>query len=115
MEAWVFKKNGKSTSIRIEGRFVLNGGEGASAAAVAGLGIVSAGVLGMLDELQEGRLVRVLPDWEMGSADVNVVLPAGRAAKPSARAFANFIATELEHYDDRARCFLASTMPTSVS
>jgi DNA-binding transcriptional LysR family regulator len=108
-EAWVFKKNGKSTSIRIEGRFILNGGEGASAAALAGLGIVSAGVLGMLDELQSGRLVRVLPDWEMGSADVNVVLPAGRAAKPSARAFANFIATELEHYDDLARTFLAAS------
>jgi DNA-binding transcriptional LysR family regulator len=106
MEAWVFKKNGKSTSIRIEGRFILNGGEGASAAAVAGLGIISAGVLGMLDELHSGRLVRVLPDWEMGSADVNVVLPAGRAAKPSARAFANFIATELEHHGELAQVFL---------
>jgi hypothetical protein len=37
----------------------------------------------------------VLADWEMGSADVHVVLPAGRAAKPSARAFAEFIGAEL--------------------
>jgi hypothetical protein len=28
----------------------------------------------------------------MGSSDISVMMPAGRAAKPSARAFANFIA-----------------------
>jgi DNA-binding transcriptional LysR family regulator len=95
MEGWIFRKNGKTTSVRVDGRFILNGGEGATAAAVAGLGIISAGALGMLRELESGLLVRVLPDWEMGSADVHVVLPAGRAAKPSARAFADFIGKEL--------------------
>ena len=94
VEGWAFKMNGKATSIRVEGRFILNGTEGATAAAVAGLGIVSSGHLGCLAELQSGALVRVLPDWEMGSADINVVLPAGRAAKPSARAFADFMAAE---------------------
>ena len=96
MEAWAFKKDGKATSVRVEGRFVLSGGDGATAAAVAGLGIISAGALGMLRELQSGQLLRVLPDWEMGPADINVVLPAGRAAKPSARAFTEFVSTELQ-------------------
>lgn len=109
MEAWIFKKNGKATSIRVEGRFILTGGEGATAAAVAGLGILSAGVLGVLKELQSGHLVRVLPDWEMGTADVHVVLPAGRSAKPSARAFANFVAADLERYDDLAVGLLSHT------
>ena len=99
MEGWVFKKNGKTTSVRVDGRFILNGGEGATAAAVAGMGIVSAGTLGMLRELQSGQLIRVLPEWEMGSADIHVVLPAGRAAKPSARAFGEFISAELRDLD----------------
>jgi hypothetical protein len=30
----------------------------------------------------------------MGTIDINVVLPAGRAAKPSARAFSDFMAAE---------------------
>ena len=47
-----------------------------------------------MSELESGQLVRVLPDWEMGSADINIVLPAGRAAKPSARAFADFMEAE---------------------
>ena len=97
MEGWAFKKDGKATSVRVEGRFVLNGAEGATAAAVAGLGIVSAGALGMLKELESGQLVRVLPDWEMGTAEINVVLPAGRAAKPSARAFTEFVGSELRN------------------
>jgi DNA-binding transcriptional LysR family regulator len=99
MEGWIFTRNGKTVSVRVDGRFILNGAEGATAAAVAGLGIVSSGALGMLEELQSGQLVRVLPDWEMGSADVHVVLPAGRAAKPSARAFADFIGAELRELE----------------
>jgi hypothetical protein len=43
--------------------------------------------------------VRVLPDWQMGTADINVVLPAGRAAKPSARAFAEFVSSELREQE----------------
>jgi DNA-binding transcriptional LysR family regulator len=99
-EGWQFKKDGQTTSVRVEGRFILNGAEGATAAAVAGLGIISTGALSVLGELEQGRLLRLLPDWEMGSADINVVLPAGRAAKPSARAFADFMAAEVE----RAGC-----------
>jgi DNA-binding transcriptional LysR family regulator len=99
MEGWTFKKNGKTTSVRVDGRFILNGAEGATAAAVAGLGIISAGALGMLKELQSGLLVQVLSEWEMGSADVNVVLTAGRATKPSARAFADFISGELQEVE----------------
>ena len=90
MEAWAFKKDGKTTSVRVEGRFVLNGAEGATAAAVAGLGIVSNGALAMLKEFESGLLVRVLPDWAMGTAEVHVILAAGRAAKPSARVFSDF-------------------------
>lgn len=94
MEGWAFRRDGKASSVRVEGRFILNSMDAAVAATVAGLGILSTGDLAVLDELETARLVRVLPDWEMGSADINVVLPAGRAAKPSARAFADFMEAE---------------------
>ena len=89
-EGWAFRKGSKVESVNVEGRIILNGAEGAVVATVAGLGIVSSGFFGMLRELQSGELVQVLPDWEMKSAEVNVIMPAGRAAKPSARAFAQF-------------------------
>jgi DNA-binding transcriptional LysR family regulator len=94
MEGWAFRRDGLTRSVRVEGRFILNGTDAAVAAAVAGLGILSTGDLSVTNELETGRLVRVLPDWEMGSADINVVLPAGRAAKPSARAFSDYMAAE---------------------
>jgi DNA-binding transcriptional LysR family regulator len=94
MEGWAFRRDGMTCSVRVEGRFILNGTDAAVAAAVAGLGILSTGDLSVISELETGRLVRVLPDWEMGSADINVVLPAGRAAKPSARAFSDYMAAK---------------------
>lgn len=97
-EGWAFWRDGKATSVRVDGRFMLNGADGATAAAVAGLGILSTGHLSCLAELDNGALVRVLPDWEMGSADINVILPAGRAAKPSARAFADFVSAAFKEF-----------------
>jgi DNA-binding transcriptional LysR family regulator len=94
-DGWAFRKDGKATSIRVTGRVTVTGTEGATAAAVAGLGIVSTGHLSCRAELESGALVRVLPDWEMGFGEVNAVLPAGRAAKPAARAFTEFLVAEL--------------------
>jgi DNA-binding transcriptional LysR family regulator len=51
-------------------------------------------------ELESGALVRVLPDWEMGHADVKAILTAGRGAKPAARAFVEFLAAELRHISE---------------
>jgi DNA-binding transcriptional LysR family regulator len=98
-EAWSFRKNGKSTSIRIQGRFIINATEVATAAAVAGLGIYSTGERSILSELESRALVLVLPDWEIGSSDINVILPAGRVAKASARAFVDFIVAQMREIE----------------
>ena len=95
-EAWTFHKKGRATSIRTEGHLIINGNEALIASAVAGLGIASSGLLSCRDELERGALVRILPEWQMGSADVHVILPAGRHSKPSTRAFAQFMATEFK-------------------
>jgi DNA-binding transcriptional LysR family regulator len=95
-EAWTFHKDGSTTSVRVEGHLIIGGNEAVIAAAVAGLGIASAGQLGCRSELEHGTLVRLLPDWQMSSAHVHVILPAGRSSKPSARAFAQFMSTEFQ-------------------
>jgi DNA-binding transcriptional LysR family regulator len=100
LEGWAFERDGKKTSVRVEGKYILNGTDSATKAAVAGLGIVSSTHLSCLEEFQNGALVRVLPEWEMGEADINVVLPAGRAAKPSARAFSDFMVAEFKELHD---------------
>lgn len=90
-EAWTFRKGGQTVAVRLEGRFMIDSNEAVTAAAVADLGIASSGLLGFQNELKQGLLVQVLPAWQMGSADVHAIMPAGRASKPSARAFAHFM------------------------
>jgi DNA-binding transcriptional LysR family regulator len=94
-EGWTFRKGDKTGTVRVEGRFIIGTGEAAAAAAVAGLGVLSTGHRGVQAELHSGALVRLLSDWEMAASDISVLLPAGRAAKPSARAFATFVAEEI--------------------
>jgi len=88
-ERWTFEKNGRQVSLRPEGRLVVSANEGAVAAAVAGLGIASTGIIAARKPLANRKLVRVLPDWETGSVEVHAVFPAGRASKAAARALAD--------------------------
>jgi DNA-binding transcriptional LysR family regulator len=92
--SWTFEKAGRRVSLRLEGRVFVSANEGAVAAAVAGLGIAATGVIASRQELAQQSLVRVLPDWQMGSVDVHAVFPAGRAAKAAARALAEHVAGE---------------------
>lgn len=92
---WSFRKNGTATSVRIDGRLKIPAIEGALTAAVAGMGIVMAVTAAIRRELENGSLVQVLPDWDLGSVDLQAVFTQGRAAKPSARAFIAYLAEAL--------------------
>lgn len=93
---WHFKHNGTSTSVRADGHLAVSVNEVSIVAAVAGLGIVSMSLAGCIKETEEDKLVRLLPDWDMGEIEVHAVFAAGRAAKPAGRAFADFLAAELD-------------------
>ncbi|HWT99298.1 MAG TPA: LysR family transcriptional regulator [Terriglobales bacterium] len=95
-EGWSFEKKGRKTTVRLESRLNIGQHEGAIAAAVAGLGIVSTTYWGCRDEIEDGRLVRLLGDWDMGLLAVNAIFTAGRTTKPAARALAEYIAGELK-------------------
>ena len=89
MDCWTLEKNGRQVSLRPEGRVVVSTNEGTVAAAVAGLGIASTGVVAARNALSSHKLVRVLADWDVGSVDVHAVFPVGRATKAAARALAD--------------------------
>jgi DNA-binding transcriptional LysR family regulator len=92
-EGWAFSRNGRTLSVRVESQLSATVNEGA--AAVAGLGIMSTGDWGCRTELASGALVKVLPDWQMVSVEIQAVFPAGQAVKPSARAFVEHLANTL--------------------
>ena len=93
--AWSFRRDERTVSVRLEGRLRISASEGATAAAVAGLGIISTALWACRAELASGALVRVLADWSMAAVELHAVFPAGRAAKPAARALAEYLSRTL--------------------
>jgi DNA-binding transcriptional LysR family regulator len=93
--AWEFAKDGRRVSVRVEGRLRTAANEGATAAAVAGLGVMRTSFWGCRAELEGGALVRVLEDWLMDPVELHAIYPAGRAPSPTARAFTQYLASQL--------------------
>jgi DNA-binding transcriptional LysR family regulator len=93
--AWSFTKDGRRTSVRIEGQLTTAANEGATAAAVAGLGITLTSLWGCRAELERGDLAQIMEDWTMEPMELHALFPAGRAASPAARAFIDYLAPQL--------------------
>jgi DNA-binding transcriptional LysR family regulator len=92
---WSFHKGDTATSLQVEGKLTIRTSLGAIAAAVEGLGIVMTPLGACRRELEEGELVRLLPEWDAGTVELNAVYASGRAAKPSARAFVDHLIAAL--------------------
>jgi len=92
---WSFRKGDTATSFQVESRLTITASLGAIAAAVEGLGILMTPLGVCRRELQRGELVRLLPEWDAGTVELNAVYASGRAAKPSARAFVDYLIAAL--------------------
>lgn len=91
-DAWRFTRNGEELTPNIDSRLAFTVSDAAIAAARQGLGIVSAVGWSCRSEMAAGDLVGVLSDWELAPTAAHALFPAGRAAKLSARVFADFLA-----------------------
>ena len=67
-------------------------------AAMNGLGIVSLPAYSCRNELENGSLQRVLPDWIAGEAHLSLLLPSRRGQSPAARVLADYL---MENLNDR--------------
>jgi DNA-binding transcriptional LysR family regulator len=92
---FTFRKDGRIASVRVDGQLAITINEGATASAVAGLGIAASSENSARAELEAGKLVQVLADWDFGSMELNALFVSGKTIKPAARAFADFLFTEL--------------------
>lgn len=63
-------------------------------AAVCGAGVAQLPSVMVQAELDSGRLIRVLPDWQPPIALVHVVFPSRRGLLPAVRALLDFLANE---------------------
>jgi DNA-binding transcriptional LysR family regulator len=96
---WSFRKGDTATSFQVEGKLTISASLGAIAAAVEGLGIVMTPLGACRRELERGELVRLLAEWDAGTVELSAVYASGRAAKPSARAFVDYLIAALDEIE----------------
>jgi DNA-binding transcriptional LysR family regulator len=97
-ERWSFASptpSRKRRSVRVEPRLSINNAAATIDAAVRGHGVIQARSYQVADAIAEGRLKRLLPEWEEPPAPAHLVFPAGRAAYGSVRALIDHLAPAL--------------------
>lgn len=97
--SWRFEQAGQSITIDLQSHVSTNDTAGALAAAIAGLGVVSTTSWACQSEIETGTLTRLLPEWQMADLPVHAYFPMGRTTRLAARAFVDFISTELSLKD----------------
>lgn len=88
-------RDGAKEDIVLRPRLRVDTLEGVRSALLANLGVavVTEWIFGT--ELDDGRLVKTLTDWQLPTIDMWAVLPGGRRSSPLARAFAAFVEDQL--------------------
>lgn len=92
-QQWTFLRGAESVDVRIGGRLTLNGATAATEAAANGAGIACPPMWAARAALEEGRVVRILPDWEPVSRDLWAVYPSSRYLARRVRLFVDHLAT----------------------
>lgn len=70
-------------------------------AAVAGAGIVHLPLMMVAEELRQGALVRLLPQWTPPPELIHAVLPTKRHLRPAVRAVIDFLSAAFQQLEER--------------
>ncbi len=81
--AWEFEQGGRELRVRVEGQLAVNTGALAVKAALAGAGLAFVLEDRVRDDLDAGRLTRVLSDWCPPFSGFHLYYPSRRQATPA--------------------------------
>ncbi len=89
---WRFAQNGHWTEVRVNGDRSVDDASLARDWAVAGMGVLLKSAVDVRNDLGNGQLVRLLPDWETEPYPLHALLPSGRFVPTRVRALVDFLA-----------------------
>ncbi|SME97971.1 DNA-binding transcriptional regulator, LysR family [Tistlia consotensis] len=88
---------GGEVTVRVKGRLKVNNGDSLREAALAGLGIAHLPAFIICEDLDAGRLVPLLEDYDdVADGGVYAVYPASRNLSPKVRVFIDFLAERFQ-------------------
>ena len=92
--SWRLKeKKGKEHVVSVSGRIITSAGQVLSTAAAAGLGIAYGPTVFFQDDLARGKVVQVLPDYDLPQVSIYAIYPVSRHRSPKVTAFTGFMQT----------------------
>ena len=106
--SWRLKNQEETIDVPINSKIVSNNGELLRYCGLAGVGILIRTTFSLGNDLASGRLVRVLPDYNLGTISVTLVYPSRRLMPAKVRCFLDFM---IKHYPDPERDHWLSSDP----
>ncbi|MGH8809585.1 MAG: LysR substrate-binding domain-containing protein, partial [Noviherbaspirillum sp.] len=89
---WPVKdREGATINIPVSGKVISNNGDLLRHCALAGMGVMVRPSFALGDDLAAGRLVRLLPDHQLGQLSVVMVYPSRRLLSAKVRSFVDFM------------------------
>lgn len=95
----LFGPDDEHLSIQHQPRFVTTDMIALRNAALAGVGVVQLPMLMVSDQLADGSLVRVVPEWGPSREIIHAVFPSRRGLLPSVRALIDFLAQRFKQLE----------------
>jgi DNA-binding transcriptional LysR family regulator len=93
---WRFIRDGQSIEVHVNGDRSVDDASLARQWAIAGAGILIKSPIEQRQEMADGRLIRLLPQWQLESYPVHAILPSGRFVPVRVRTLVNFLASKFE-------------------
>jgi DNA-binding transcriptional LysR family regulator len=87
---WLFHGKNEQVAAEIQGTFICNDGDAASALAMAGAGIFFKSIWDVGADLADGRLVQIMRDYQAVTEPLHVVYPHALHLTPRVRQFVLF-------------------------
>lgn len=92
MRNFILQQDGEEQEIPTIRKLAINNGDAIVAAALAGIGICQLPTFMVQGYLNDGKLERVLGDYEAGSLPINALYPQNRHLSSKVRAFIEWVA-----------------------
>jgi len=94
-DSWTFKNQKDSVTIQLTGQVSINDVRIIHSMSLAGEGVALLPEYMCREDLSEGRLIRVLPEWLAKEDPVHIVYPRQRFMAPKLRAFIDLATKKL--------------------
>ncbi|CAH1659661.1 DNA-binding transcriptional LysR family regulator [Hyphomicrobiales bacterium] len=91
----VHRRTGEQVAVVLNAQLASNDVLAVAAAAREGAGVAALPASACAEDIREGRLVHVLPEWTAGSTTISVLLPSRQGVLPGVRALLNHC---IEHF-----------------